>query len=323
MSQYYTPQRVKALYDPASSEPFKLSRSKIDLFLNCPRCFYFDRRLGVGRPPGFPFALNSAVDHLLKLEFDIHRAKGTKHPLIEKYGIDARPVPHDDLDKWRHNFTGIQYLHKLTNFLVFGAIDDLWQNPKGEYIVVDYKATSKSEDITELNKDWQIGYKRQMEIYQWLLRQNGYTVSDTGYFVYCNGRMDRKAFDGKLEFSVTLIPYTGDVSWIEKTIIDAHACLNGDAIPEASEECDYCAYRDALQNAEMRVVEWQDEKLYEEIKKYTRSLNRISTALIQRQFGVGYSRAAMMVDKLEQEGLIQYDTKRKKWEWIGTREDAD
>jgi len=176
MSEYYNPQRVKGLYDPKSAEPFKLSRSKIDLFIECPRCFYYDRKLGVGRPPGFPFALNSAVDHLLKLEFDIHRVGGTNHPLIEKYGVDARPVAHEDLDKWRHNFTGIQFLHESTNLLITGAIDDLWQNSKGEYIIVDYKSTSKAEEITELNKEWQDGYKRQMEIYQWLLRQNGYKV---------------------------------------------------------------------------------------------------------------------------------------------------
>lgn len=246
MSDYYTAQRVKGLYDSKVVEPFKISRSKIDLFLNCPRCFYYDRKLGVGRPPGFPFALNSAVDHLLKLEFDIHRTNGTKHPLIEKYGVDARPVAHEDLDKWRHNFTGIQYLHDLTNLLIFGAIDDLWQNSKGEYIVVDYKSTSKAEDITELNKDWQIGYKRQMEVYQWLLRQNGYKVSNTGYFVYCNGQTDRKAFDGKLEFDITLIPYEGDDSWVEKTIIKAHNCLNSDKVPEASPECDYCNYVRAI-----------------------------------------------------------------------------
>ena len=242
MSEYYTPQRVKGLYDPASAEPFKLSRSKIDLFLDCPRCFYYDRKLGVGRPPGFPFALNSAVDHLLKLEFDIHRTNGTKHPLIEKYGVDARPVAHDDLDKLRHNFTGIQYLHKPSNLLIFGAIDDLWQNSKGEYIVVDYKATSKNEDITELNKDWQDGYKRQMEVYQWLLRQNGYKVSSTGYFVYCNGQTDRKAFDGKLEFDITLIPYTGNDDWVEKTVVEAHKCLNDGKIPDADPNCDYCNY---------------------------------------------------------------------------------
>lgn len=246
MSVYYTPKRLSGLYNPKSKEPFKLSRSKIDLFLECPRCFYYDRRLGIGRPPGFPFALNSAVDYLLKQEFDIYRANGEKHPLIDKYGVDARPIPHKDLDSWRHNFTGIQFLHKQTNLLIFGAIDDLWQNSKGEYIVVDYKSTSKDEKILELNKDWQIGYKRQMEVYQWLLRQNGYKVSDVGYFVYCNGITDRKAFDAKLEFDVTLIPYKGDDSWIEKTIIAAHECLNNDVISESGHDCDYCKYINAV-----------------------------------------------------------------------------
>ncbi|OGY49885.1 MAG: hypothetical protein A3B89_03445 [Candidatus Buchananbacteria bacterium RIFCSPHIGHO2_02_FULL_40_13] len=228
------------------------------MFIDCPRCFYLDRRLGVGRPPGFPFALNSAVDALLKKEFDIHRAKNQKHPLIEKYGVDAVPVHHDDLDKWRHNFTGIQYLHQPTNLLITGAIDDLWartptpsDSPSGrgrelEYIVVDYKSTSKDEEITELNKDWQGGYKRQMEIYQWLLRQNGYKVSNTGYFVYCNGRTDLAAFDAHLEFDITLIAYVGDDSWVEKCIKDVHQCLNGAKTPKANPNCDYCAYIEAV-----------------------------------------------------------------------------
>ncbi len=242
MSQYYKAQRAKGIYDPDAKEPFKLSRSKIDLFLECPRCFYYDRRLGVGRPPGFPFTLNVAVDRLLKLEFDTHRANGTRHPLIERYGVDARPVPHENLDQWRNNFVGIQYLHRPTNLLIFGAIDDLWQNPAGEYIVVDYKATAKDEEITELNKEWQDSYKRQMELYQWLLRKNGHRVSSVGYFIYCNGRTDRSAFNGRLEFAVTLIPYTGDDSWVEKTIMEAHQCLNSSKLPEAAADCDYCSY---------------------------------------------------------------------------------
>ena len=147
MSVYHTANRSKNLCDPDANEPFKLSRSKIDLFLQCPRCFYLDRRSGVGRPPGFPFALNSAVDHLLKKEFDIHRAANTKHPLMEKYGIDAVPAPHKNLNEWRHNFTGVGHLHAPTNFYVFGAIDDLWINSAGEYMVVDYKATAKEEEI--------------------------------------------------------------------------------------------------------------------------------------------------------------------------------
>ena len=248
MSKYYTAQRTRGLYNPKSKEQFKLSRSKIDLYLACKRCFYYDRRLGIGRPPGFPFALNSAVDALLKKEFDIQRAKGANHPLIEKYGIDAKPVSHKDLDKWRHNFTGVQYYHKPTNMLIFGAIDDLWQNSKGEYIVVDYKATAKAEEINSLDKDWHIGYKRQMEIYQWLLRQNKYKVSNTGYFVYCNGKADKEAFDSKLEFDITLISYKGNDNWVEKIIIEAHKCLNSDDIPKSGNDCDYCSYIDAIRS---------------------------------------------------------------------------
>lgn len=243
MTEYYKPQRTeKYCYTKGQSEPFKLSRSKIDNFLKCPRCFYLDRVLGTSQPPGFPFALNSAVDHLLKLEFDIHRAAGSKHPLIEKYGVDAVPAAHEDLDMWRDNFKGVQFLHKPTNLYVFGAIDDLWIDSKGNYIVVDYKSTSKAEEITSLDKDWQDGYKIQMEVYQWLLRKNGYKVSDTGYFVYCNGDTDKKAFDGKLEFDITLIPYTGDDSWVEKTLIDIKKCLDSETIPESAQDCDYCAY---------------------------------------------------------------------------------
>ena len=245
MSNFYNANRTKNLYSPGSSRPFKLSRSKIELYVDCPRCFYLDRRLGVGRPPGYPFNLNSAVDTLLKKEFDLLRKEKKAHPIIEKYGVDAIPAEHESLDVWRTNFTGIQYLHEPTKLLLFGAIDDLWINSKGEYMVVDYKSTSKDEDIVALDKDWQISYKRQMEIYQWLLRRNGYTVSKTGYFVYCNGRTDVAKFDGKLEFDLTLIPYEGSDNWVEGTIADIHRCLNSPAIPDAGEGCDYCAYREA------------------------------------------------------------------------------
>lgn len=86
MSSYYNPNRKRNLYDPNSPELFRLSRGKIDNFINCPRCFYLDRRLGVGQPPSYPFSLNSAVDKLLKKEFDVHRVNGSKHPLCDKYG---------------------------------------------------------------------------------------------------------------------------------------------------------------------------------------------------------------------------------------------
>jgi len=252
MSQYYTPHKTRNLFDPlrhglgqASKEPFKLSRSKIDLFIECPRCFYLDRRLGVSRPPGFPFNLNSAVDALLKKEFDIHRAKNTAHPLMKTYKIDAVPFEHKDINIWRDTFKGISFLHEPTNFLVFGGIDDVWINPKKELHVVDYKATSKNSEVN-LDAEWQDGYKRQMEVYQWLFEKNNFAVSPTGFFVYANAGRDREAFDGRLEFDVKIIPYNGSSGWVEGALRDMLALLTSHDMPQKGGDCDYCLYREAV-----------------------------------------------------------------------------
>ena len=259
MSQYYNPKRVRNLYTPGAKDPFRLSRSKVDLFLECPKCFYLDRRLGVARPPGFPFSLNSAVDALLKKEFDAHRAKGSAHPLMKQYGIDAVPLQHEKMNEWRDSLRGgVTYVHEPTNFLATGGVDDIWVNPKGEFIVVDYKATSKNGEVN-LDAEWQDGYKRQMEFYQWLLRKNGFQVFDTGYFVYCNGDVDKEAFDAKLEFNIKLIPYTGNDGWIEPTLLKIKEVLEDPRVPKAHADCDYCRYRGAADDV-VSMVKQKKEK---------------------------------------------------------------
>ncbi len=161
--------RKRRLFEPGSNALFPLSRSKLDLYLNCPRCFYLDRRLGIGRPSGPPCTLNSAVDQLLKNEFDQYRTEGTPHPLMLAEGIDAVPAQHPQLEMWRQNFKGVRVSHPASGFEVFGAIDDLWKDTNTqEFIVADYKATAKDSEVS-LDADWQIAYKRQMEVYQWLL----------------------------------------------------------------------------------------------------------------------------------------------------------
>jgi len=128
--------------------------------------------------------------------------------------------------------------------VITGAVDDIWVTPKGELIVVDYKATSTTSEIT-LDAEYRGGYKRQMEIYQWLLRKSDFKVSNTGYFVYANGDKDKEAFDAKLEFKVQIIPYTGDDKWIEGILLKIKKCLDGETIPLAGDKCEYCPYRDA------------------------------------------------------------------------------
>jgi hypothetical protein len=187
---------------------------------------------------------------LLKKEFDIYRVKGERHPLIESYGIDAVPFRHEKMEEWRDSLRGgVTYLHPSTGFWVTGGVDDIWQDSKGELLVVDYKATSKDGEVG-IDADWQISYKRQIEIYQWLLRKNGFKVSNTGYFVYVNGNTDKQAFDKKLEFDVKIIPYEGSDAWVEEVLKKAYEILISDEIPEPAPDCDFCAFHKAVSKHE-------------------------------------------------------------------------
>jgi len=234
-------------YRPGQTTPFKVSRSKIELFMQCPRCFWLDVRLKIKRPDGPPFNINLAIDELFKKEFDVYRAKSEPHPIMLDNQIKAIPYTHEKLDDWRENFVGVQHLHMPTNLLVFGAVDDLWiDKDTSEVIVVDYKATAKNKEVS-IDAEWQVSYKRQMEVYQWLLRRNGLPVSPTGYFVYTNGRTDLDGFFDKVEFRTKLIPYTGDDSWVEPVVQQMKACMDGE-IPATigtslmGGECEFCAY---------------------------------------------------------------------------------
>lgn len=248
MSQYYRSQRIRNLYDPSDPKPYKISRSKLDLFFNCPRCFYLDRRLGIGHPPGYPFNLNTAVDSLLKKEFDYYRSRQEPHPLMIENNITAIPFLHPQLDEWRDSLRkGIQFQVPHTNLILTGGVDDVWIDTNTqELIIVDYKATSKTETVS-LDADWQMGYKRQIEIYQWLFSQNKFSVSPTAYFVYCNGRIDSDRFDQQLKFHIHLIPYVGNSDWVSDTIYAAQECLRANDIPSHRDDCDFCQYDLALQ----------------------------------------------------------------------------
>ena len=267
-------------YKPGAydNKKYQLSRTGIEEFLDCKKCFYLHRRLGLKKLSQIPFNLNNAVDNLFKNEFDYHRRMKTKHPIMEKYGVDAIPYPHPELDIWRHNFSGVRVDLKLksenqkkdnydyqasfedinsenneslieTDIEIFGAVDDIWVKPNGDLIVADYKATSKSfdnqfqpianwEDVFNGGKT----YMRQLEIYQWLLSEKGFSVSSDCYIVYANANKDKQEFNDVLDFEVTLLRHEGDISWIDGVLKDVYKLLNSDNIPDSDSECELCGY---------------------------------------------------------------------------------
>ncbi|MEO8862854.1 MAG: PD-(D/E)XK nuclease family protein [Candidatus Saccharimonadales bacterium] len=252
-------------YKPGQTAPFKVSRSKIELFTQCPRCFWLDARLKIKRPNGPPFNINKLIDELFKKEFDVHRAAGTKHPLQEEFNIEAIPYKHDEINTWRENFIGVFTTHELTNLHVFGAVDDVWVNEQGELMVVDYKATSKDKQVTALGPvgGWQDSYRRQMEVYQWLLRAKGFKVSNTGYFVYATADTSKKDFKDVIEFRTSVFAYVGSDAWVEPTLVKMKQCMDSDTMPPVGKaamggDCDYCMY--ARSRTELTLSALQNNK---------------------------------------------------------------
>ena len=269
--------RHRVKFDPARDEPFEVSRSQIESYLRCPACYWMVRKKGI-KFPGMPgFLLNTATDTLLKKDFDKYREIQKPHPFMERNGLGHLvPFKHDDFDTWTKSLQlGLRTFYEPANLIVGGGLDDVWHDQKTDQIfVVDYKSTAgrRNEEGNALEKITLVGtykeaYRRQMDMYQWILRQNGFNVSNTGYFVYVNG--DQHFEDGMLEvscdkanmrFDVQLIEYEGNDNWVPKAIEDLKACLSSDICPDHAPEgygpkgdkqCEYATLFDGMQEHEL------------------------------------------------------------------------
>ena len=226
------------------TEIIRLSRATVEKYINCPRCCVLDKKHKI-KPPSLPFTLNIAVDNLCKNEFDYYRKIKEPHPLFNEHNIDAIPFDHEKLDDWRNNFKGIRFKSLEHNFDFGGAVDDIWQKKNGELIIVDVKATSKNtfDWFDTFNKyEFAKAYKRQLEMYQWLFKKNGFKVADEAYLLYFNGKKNEKFFNNQLNFDAHFIKVDCSCSWVERKVIETVNLLRSDTFPKSALNCEYCNY---------------------------------------------------------------------------------
>ena len=230
---------ARGLFDPSATEPFAVSRSKLELFLECPRCFWLDRRKGVGRPDDAYYSLNLAVDALMKREFDACRIDRKPHPVMELHGVEAVPFRHPSIETWRDTPQGIRFAHP-SRIELFGIVDDVWVDSRGRLHPVDYKATVAA-GVPRLEPRG--GYKRQLDVYGWLLVKNGFDTAPEGFIVFANADRERNALDGALKFALSVAPHVLETAWIDDALPAVRACLEDDVPPPSTNGCRWCAYR--------------------------------------------------------------------------------
>ena len=222
----------------------KISRTSVEKYINCQRCCVLEVKYKI-RPRSLPFTLNIGIDNLCKNEFDHYREKQEPHPIFLENDIDAVPFQHPDIDEWRNNFKGIRYISEEHQYNFGGAIDDVWKKPNGQLIISDVKTTSKNEfdwEDTYNKYDYAKGYQRQLEMYQWLFKMNGYDVAPEAYIIYYNGKKNEPFFDKKLKFDEYVIKLDCSTDWVEEKVIATANLIRSDEFPKPSSTCENCNY---------------------------------------------------------------------------------
>ena len=215
----------KKTYTTNSNQPFKLNRTKIDLYFDCKRCFFLDQKYGIKRPHGAPLVLNNKVVEKLKSELDICRQQKSTHPQVLEKNINFIPTNNNNLDDWRNPFKGIKYHHKDTNFLLNGSIDDIWTNnvtKKNHCLII--KSTTKQDQLT-YESIWG-GYWRQLSFYSYLLNKNEVNMSNTGMIIFISTVDEDQKFSKNFSFNLNIF----------------------EKIPEQSNYCKYCKYYFNIKN---------------------------------------------------------------------------
>ena len=173
---------------PAGGGKIVLSPSALNLFLECPKCFWLGKNRGIHRPAGAFPSLPGGMDSVLKKYFDKFRAQGALPPEIEGQ-VEGKLL--DDqkfLREWRINRKGIRWYDEEQEAELMGALDDCLvvdgeQSRTTYYIPVDYKTRGWAA-----KEDSHSYYVNQLNCYTFLLEKNGFQTKNFAYLLFYSPR---------------------------------------------------------------------------------------------------------------------------------------
>lgn len=229
----------KNLYVKNNLSPFKISRTKIDLFFDCKRCFYLDQRLGIKRPHGTPLIINNLI--VKKFKTNIQKLRETKSVVPSSDNLLLNgfiPYLNENLSKWTDPFKGISTQDKESNLKIFASLDDIWTNNNKCFPVIIKSIARNEEDIEE--NIWH-GYTRQLSLLSFLLEKNKLEIGGFGIIVMINAS-DNTTYNDSLSLNFFLFKRDIDISWISQTFMNIKELLDSEKPPLISRRCKFCNY---------------------------------------------------------------------------------
>jgi hypothetical protein len=227
----------------------RLSKSTLEEYVRCPRCWWLSKTQNLKVPDGIRAGVPMGIDRVLKGHYDAHRAAKTVPPeLVGK--IPGGLYPGDrmslaDMRNWRKGLAVAVGPYELST-----AFDDLLYNPATKlYNMFDAKSKAKLTN----EEDTMRYYQTQADAYDLALNANGYPTDGWGYFAYYSPLNVAPLPVVQDVPEHTVVPFTWncqvvrirvDHARIRDLVARAGKCLEG-KLPDPSENCLTCAYIDA------------------------------------------------------------------------------
>jgi len=214
----------------------------MNLFRDCPRCFYDQYTLKVARPRGIMSTLPGGIDRVIKPLADHYAGKLPAFLEGKVYGtlISNR----EKMKKWGNWRTGMRYFDPANKIELYGALDECAVIDEGEaepiYVPVDWK--TKGGKPKDSGAQY---YQLQLDCYNLMLHATGLKIASIGYLVYLYPTV---ALDDSLagEEWVVNFPFSVDVYKLDCNIenakemcVKAVTCLRGER-PSMNYNCEYC-----------------------------------------------------------------------------------
>lgn len=208
----------------------KLSPSSLNLFLDCPRCFWLQLNKGIKRPGGPVATITTGLDRTVKEHFNQCRAQNILPSFLEGK-IPGRLANNFPKNGW------FEFRDEKSDAKLGGYLDECIELKNNYYAVLDHKTRGSAPDSVHK------AYQLQMDVYTFLLEKNNLPTQKTAYLVYY---IPKKIISGTdFQFEALIKELKTDPQRAQDIFYKALEVLRR-PLPPLVQDCEFCQWTATL-----------------------------------------------------------------------------
>ncbi len=208
----------------------KLSPTSLNLFLECPRCFWFSVNKGIKRP-GPPVAtITSGLDKVIKEYFNQFRKKNILPPFLAGK-LPGKLMTNLPKNGW------FEFVDEKCDAKLGGYMDECIELEENLYAVLDHKTRGTAPESVHK------AYQLQMDVYTFLLEKNNFPTQKKAYLVYY---IPQKIISsGDFQFEAVIKEIATNPQRAKDVFYKAIELLKG-FLPSINQDCGFCQWTATL-----------------------------------------------------------------------------